>query len=439
MPSRIYKKTFTILELLIVIVIIGILATTLIPKLVDVQQRSRDAIRQIALRDISNALEAYALDNDGDYPKAEFVAKWEQQISPVVMFFEYRPFEIIMPLLQTVKVFAADTQSSTQALENILGNYIRTIPQDPKKWLQTSTDGSCIEWGKYFSYYTDTTGKMYAITAQMETKKWNTTNCKWTIDKNGDGEYLVVGKWLLDLIRPVTPVWRYNGVGDPSTWCKRNMTESEITELNELISRFSGTPQTIENRCAIQEFSLKWGTFGIQNPTNQNAWQKVEIPMWFNKLVWLKTLDLSAWVINIAHLTYPMFNLRSIHLDWNKHLKDLILPNSFPSLEEFVLQESLLSSVTFPKVAPSLKKITIRNTNLMNIDFPDDISWLVELRINDTKLQTIFLPEEMPNLQVLDLRKNKLQAPLPASTCALLRSKWWTSSEYIDNYNKLCK
>ena len=57
------KKTFTLIEMLIVIVIIGILAAALVPRLQSVQARARDTKRKADIRTIYNANEVYKLDN----------------------------------------------------------------------------------------------------------------------------------------------------------------------------------------------------------------------------------------------------------------------------------------------------------------------------------------------------------------------------------------
>lgn len=434
------KKGFTIIELIVVAVVIGILAAVLIPKLLGAQERTRDAVRQVAMRDIYTAIESYAIENNWLYPIAGFLtAHSPTSLVSILPSLEKTHSILSSPFLHIEKAFAAGIQSSVESIKWLLESYITNIPTDPLMGLETDIWWECIKGWKYFSYYSNSTWTMYAITAMMETKRWNTTNCKWVIDANGNWNFITVGKWLTDIFHPITPPTRYNGFGDPIIWCKENITLTEINDLNNLITRFSGIPQTLDNRCWLQDFSLKGWTFWIDNPTSPDAGQKVEIPMGFNKLVWLKTLDLSAGIINIAHLTYPMFYLKSIHLDGNKHLKDLILPTSFPNLEEFVLQDSLLSSVTLPSVASNLKKINIFDTNLQILNLPEELPNLQELRINGTKLQTIFLPTNMPNLITLDLRNNKFVAPLPGSTCTLLQTKWRTSSAYIDNYNKLCK
>ncbi len=62
-----HRQGFTLIELMIVVVIIGLLASIAIPNFVSMQQRAKEASTQRAVHTVQLALEDYAVRNDGFY------------------------------------------------------------------------------------------------------------------------------------------------------------------------------------------------------------------------------------------------------------------------------------------------------------------------------------------------------------------------------------
>lgn len=67
------QKGFTIIELLVVIVIIGILVALALPNLFAAQARGRDSDRKNELKNLQQRLETYFNDN-GNYPSTDTAA-----------------------------------------------------------------------------------------------------------------------------------------------------------------------------------------------------------------------------------------------------------------------------------------------------------------------------------------------------------------------------
>jgi prepilin-type N-terminal cleavage/methylation domain-containing protein len=66
--SRMRSRAFTLLELLVVVAIIAILAAIAIPNFLEAQTRAKISRAKADLRTVSMALEAYAIDYNGNYP-----------------------------------------------------------------------------------------------------------------------------------------------------------------------------------------------------------------------------------------------------------------------------------------------------------------------------------------------------------------------------------
>lgn len=87
---KIRFQAFTLIELLIIIVIIGILATALIPKITGSQARARDTARMAGMRQMQTALQLYYWEfgkypGGGAFHYANYLGAWcAHQATPLV-------------------------------------------------------------------------------------------------------------------------------------------------------------------------------------------------------------------------------------------------------------------------------------------------------------------------------------------------------------------
>ena len=63
-----YRKGFTLVELVVVVMILGILATIAVPKLLGTAKRATDNGLKQTLASVRDAIELYTADNDGALP-----------------------------------------------------------------------------------------------------------------------------------------------------------------------------------------------------------------------------------------------------------------------------------------------------------------------------------------------------------------------------------
>lgn len=150
------KKAFTLVEMLIVVVIIGILAAALIPRLTGAQSKARDAARKWNLNQISTALTQYFNDKG---------------------------------------VYIDWYCTSASAFSWLIWTYINSIPLDPQsgRIAYGTTWAWCINWAYWY----------LAINRNWATKWWMVlvanTETEWTSSN------YVIKQWWTDVAAPTLP------------------------------------------------------------------------------------------------------------------------------------------------------------------------------------------------------------------------------------------
>ena len=268
MPKSFPHKSFTLIEMLVIVVIIGILASVLIPRLTGAKERANDSARIVKVWQISSAVELYAQENGTTYPLA--------------------------PLTST------GTSIATPSVSTAISPYMTTIPTDPGKGTVaiSTAPWNIMVTGDSFAYWTNTGWTIYAITALMESKKGNTTNATEVIDSDKQWWYQKVGKGLS---------YAYGLWGKAPIWVTQFWTDlviSDGTNTYTIMDRNLWASIAGTGQASYWYYYQRGNNFGFWNGlagyTNEdwNAWITTTNTLVSNPQQWYKNSVYVLWDIN---------------------------------------------------------------------------------------------------------------------------------------------
>jgi len=135
-PKRRAARGFTLVEILIVVVILGILAAIVIPQFTSAAEESRESSVKMSVHRIRQQLEIYQQEHNGQLPT---LANIDDQL--------------------TLSSNAAGQTAAIGSSGYAFGPYIRQIPTNPRTGTNDVGDG---DFGTSAWYYNETTGEFRA-------------------------------------------------------------------------------------------------------------------------------------------------------------------------------------------------------------------------------------------------------------------------------------
>lgn len=393
------KNAFTLIELLIAIVIIGILATALIPRFIWLQARARDTARTSDLRNISIAIQNYKIDN-GTYPTANYLAS----VSHKSVF-----TDLIAP-----SVFAQTIGSSLDTLTWSLSSYLKSIPNDPSGKGIKSAQGSnnCLE--EWSSYAYASNGSWYAITAKSESGKGNASSCGDTIDRIDNGGYKKEGEWLTTYIR--TDV----NYPDPSNWTPSYNFAFNNGTITDYI-----WPNGID---IIIPYEINWITVTTiwYQAFYANLLKSVRIPSWVKRINdgaflsnRLTELIIPENVEYIWSYTFASNLIKSLTIPdslqdlgsaafWRNKITSLTI-NGLSTIPSWAFKENPILNLTLDNTTTVIGEEAFRTTYTLNsLIIPDWVKTIGRAAFESSNIQSLVIPNSVTLIDGLAFSRGKI-------------------------------
>ena len=384
------KPAFTLVEMLVVVAIIGLLATAILPRVIGMQARARDVARDSDLRLITMGINAYKLEHD-KFPTPQYTA------------FEYTNrslYGLIIP-----QAYAQSLWSSIDGLDPKIQEYFNYIPKDPNnKGIKAMTNWWCIQWWSSYAYYTNPAGSLFSVTSIAESKKWNASACGDTIDHYKDGAYKKYWQGLKEL--QLTQEEK-----------ERNQWATQI----DCFGLLNGTIISYKASCpknVIIPYTIRGeritaignSVFQSQNITS------VEIPSSITSIG-----NLAFYGNNLSSLTLPD-SLQSIGnqaFQYNR-ISQVTIPNSVTAIGSNAFSNNNNLAVTFLEGRTSIPNSAFQSNQIASVVIPSTVTSIGNLAFYDNRLTSLTLPDSLQSIGNQAFQYNRIsQVTIPNSVNAI--------------------